>query len=108
MVDTDADVLCDVQEEELDPQKTVNNCQLYLKHEIDSYGMAFITVAYDPESDLAINVTKDVSEEMTIETDDLTLTYVADYAADGVYFNLVDKLTGESKTLGFDIRYWQS
>jgi hypothetical protein len=70
--------------------------------------MAFITVAYDPESDLAINVTKDLSEEMTIETDDLTLTYVADYAAEGVYFNLVDKLTSESKTLGFDIRYWQS
>lgn len=70
--------------------------------------MAFITVAYDPKSDLTINVTKDLSEEMTIETDELALTYIPDYAADGVFFNLTDKFTGESKTLGFDIRYWQS
>ena len=36
MIESAADVLCDVQEEELYPSTTVNNCQLYLKHAIGS------------------------------------------------------------------------
>lgn len=41
----------------------------------------------------------------TLESDDLIVTLV-DYPEDGVYFELTDKLSGESKMLGFDLRYW--
>ena len=109
MVDAEADVLCDMQEEELYPTQLVNNCQLYIKHEIESNGLGFITVRYDTEADLTIPTLKAKdATAMVIETDDLQLSYMPDYAAEGVYFNLLDKVSGESKTLGFDIRYWQS
>jgi len=109
MVDAEADVLCDVQEEELYPTTNVNNCQLYIKHEIESNGLGFITVRYDPEANLTVNTLKAAdATTMAIESADLKLSYLPDYTAEGVYFSLLDKVSGESKTLGFDMRYWQS
>ena len=49
-----------------------------------------------------------MDQDYTILSDELSLSYLADYANEGVYFNLTDKLSGESKVIGFDIRYWQS
>jgi hypothetical protein len=43
---------------------------------------------------------------MVIESTDLKLTYLPGYDGDGVYFTLLDKLSGETQTLGFDMRYW--
>jgi len=71
----------------------VNNCQLYIKHEIEAYGLGFIMVTFDGEADLAINVTDLPSDDMTIETDELALTYLPGYDAEGVYFSLLDKKT---------------
>jgi hypothetical protein len=106
MVDAYADVLCDMQEEELFPSKQVNNCQLYIKHDLESNALGFLTVSYDPTADLTIPLTHNTNENLILESDDLTLTYIAEYVNEGVYFNLTDKLSGESKILGFDLRYW--
>ena len=59
MVDTQADVLCDLQEKELQPTQTVDNCQLFIKYEIESNGLGFITVTYNPEVDLTVRVSRD-------------------------------------------------
>lgn len=106
MVSTDADVLCNAQLQELDSTKTVNNCQLYVKYEIKSYSLGLIMVSYDADADLA-NKTSDQTE-MKIESEDLILTYEPEFAGEGVFFAILDKQSGESKTLGFDVRYWQS
>jgi len=106
MVEAPADVLCDVQEEELYPSKTVNNCQLYLRHPVESNSLGFFVVRYDPTVDLAIPVFSDFSQEMVIESDDLALKYLPDYAGEGVYFELTDKDAGSKKIVGFDLRYW--
>ena len=45
---------------------------------------------------------------MIIESDDLSLKYLSDYDGEGVYFELTDKLSGVAKTVGFDLKYWQS
>ena len=86
----------------------MDNCQLYIQHELVSNSIGFITITYDPEADLTIGVTHAFNESMTIETDEIALTYVADYDKEGVFFSLKDKLSGECKILGFDLRYWQS
>ena len=108
MVDASADVLCDMQEEELYPSKQVNNCQLYIKHDLESNALGFLTVSYDPTADLTIPVSRNTNEDFTLESEDLILTYMADYINEGVFFKLTDKLSSESKMLGFDLRYWQS
>lgn len=77
-----------------------------MRHDVESYGLAFITVAYDPSIDLTINAS--TSDTMSIETEELSLTYLPGYDGEGVYFSLTDKKTGQMNTLGFDIRYWQS
>ena len=86
MVDASADVLCDMQEEELYPSKQVNNCQLYIKHDLESNALGFLTVSYDPTADLTIPLIRNTSEDLILESDDLTLTYIADYVNEGVYF----------------------
>jgi hypothetical protein len=40
-----------------------------VRHDVESYGLAFITVSYDPSIDLAINAS--TSEAMSIDTDEL-------------------------------------
>lgn len=54
MVDATADVLCDMQEEELYPSQLVDNCQLFIKHDLESNGLGFLTITYDPTADLTI------------------------------------------------------
>ena len=106
MVNAQAEVHCNVQQEELYPTQVVTNCWLYVKHEIDSNSVGFFTVRYDSSVDIAIHSGRIVN--MQIESDDLLLKYEREYAGEGVYFELTDKMTGESKILGFDMRYWQS
>jgi hypothetical protein len=84
----------------------VTNCQLYIKQTIDAYGLGFFTVTYDAQSQLTVNSSR--AEQMMIESDELALTYLPDYDAEGIYFSLLDKQTQETKTIGFDVRYWQS
>ena len=66
MVPTQADVLCDFQEEELHPSQTIDNCQLYINHEVQSNGLGFITITYDPTVDLTIRVSRDLDQDYTI------------------------------------------
>jgi hypothetical protein len=70
--------------------------------------LGFLTVSYDPTADLTIPVSRNTNEDFTLESEDLILTYMADYINEGVFFKLTDKLSSESKMLGFDLRYWQS
>lgn len=86
----------------------VNNCQLYIQHDLASNALGFITITYDPETDLTVRVSQSIDEPMIIETDEISLSYVADNLQDGIFFNLTDKQSGESKMLGFDLRYWKS
>jgi len=69
-------------------------------------GIGFFTVEYDSKTDLSIRVRTDT--ELKIENDELSLKYLPDYESEGVYFEMTDKLSDDSKVVGFDIRYWQS
>lgn len=89
----------------------MNDCQLYVKHKIEAYGLGFLMVSYAAEVDLAIHTTPitSLSSVLTIESPDLSLTYIPYMnGSDGVFFQLTDKATQSSKTIGFDVRYWQS
>jgi hypothetical protein len=50
-----------------------------------------------------------VGGDLTIENDELKLTYNSDsdMIEQGILFTLTDKLTGESNPVGFSLRYWQ-
>jgi hypothetical protein len=70
--------------------------------------MGFFMVKYDSTVDIAVPIVTDVSEDLAIESDDISLRYLADYDGEGVYFELTDKVSGVAKTVGFDLRFWQS
>lgn len=84
MLEAEANVLCNIQEEESDPSSNVDNCQLFIKHEVPAGGIGFFTVEYSSANDLSIRVQTDA--DLTIETDELSLTYLPDYAGEGIYF----------------------
>jgi hypothetical protein len=71
MIPAEAEVLCNLQQEESDPQSTVQNCQLFIKQEVPAGGIGFFTVEYSAESDLAIQVQNETSTDLVIESDDL-------------------------------------
>ena len=54
MVAAEAEVLCNLQQLELYPDQTVNNCWLYVNQTIDSNGIGFLTVQYDSNVDIAV------------------------------------------------------
>ena len=45
---------------------------------------------------------------MIIESEDLVLRYLPDYVGEGVFFELTDRASEATKTMGFDLRFWQS
>jgi hypothetical protein len=104
-------VLCNLQQRETNPSTQVRNCQLYIEHEIEAYGIGFFLIRFDEETELAVDTTSDSlsSTNLFIESADLSLTYLpAMTGPDGVYFLLTDEQYLWSKIIGFDVRYWQS
>lgn len=68
--------------------------------------VGFTKLTYDLSVDLATDsCTQD--ESQVIESDELSLEYT-DISDSTVWFNLTDKVTGESNPVGFSIRYYQS
>jgi hypothetical protein len=63
-------------------------------------------VKHDPTVDIAVPIVTDMSDELAIESDDIAVKYLADHDGEGVYFELTDKVSGVTKTVGFDLRYW--
>jgi hypothetical protein len=55
----EANVLCNFQEEESDPSSDVENCQLFIRHEVPAGGIGFFTVEYDSATNLSIRVRTD-------------------------------------------------
>ena len=71
--------------------------------------MTFLTLTSDASVDLAIPAQSPTEQVVSIESDDLVLTYDAfkSMTEEGVLFTLTDKVTGESNPIGFSLRYWK-
>jgi hypothetical protein len=111
MVPINGDVLCNEQEDELNPDQTIENCQLFIDKPIQAEQLSFFTIEYAIDQDLRVDVHdfESSNEEVIMETDAVSLTYNAEITTseDGVFFDLKHKLTNSTDLIGFDLRYWQ-
>jgi hypothetical protein len=105
-VEADAEVLCSEQQDEHNSTNLQNNCWLYVKHEIGPHALGFFTVQYNADSGAVAPITQ--KDTLSIESEELKLTWLPHYSANGTYFSLLDKQTGENKTLGLDMRFYRS
>lgn len=84
MLDAKADVLCNLEPSGTKTTDTKENCLLYVRQTIEAGAIGFFTVQYDANIDIAIQTTR--AEEMSIESNEIKLTYLPDFDGDGVYF----------------------
>jgi hypothetical protein len=106
-------VLCAEQQRELAtlPTDFVNNCQMFVEHNVASGQITFITLQYDKNVNIAVQaITPSTLQDISIESDELILSYNAENSLieNGVLFTLTDKKTGEENPLGLSIRFWSS
>jgi len=100
--DAISSVICNQQQQELDPSSLVTNCNMFVTQTVLPGQISLTQVVYSET-----NTDTCSSDGDFIESADLSLQYlgVTDGAA---VFNLLDKATGEINPVGFGLRYWRS
>ena len=107
MQNAEATVLCNQQKDE-STERMVENCQMYVKHQVTAGQVSFITLTSDLTTNLAVSAESVTEQVVSIESEELVLTYDSSktMVEGGVLFTLTDKVTGESNPIGFSLRYW--
>jgi len=99
-VDAVSSVICNDQQQEAYPKKTVTNCNMYIEQETKAHEISFTQVIFD-----ATVVDMCTSDSNIIESDEISLEFMS--LVDGnAIFTMTDKLTGETNPVGFGLRFW--
>lgn len=82
---------------------------MYVEHLVQPGQVTLITLNSDASVDLAVNAETSEDQIISIESDDLILSYDSQNSMvdEGVLFTLTDKVTGEKNPIGFGLRFWQ-
>jgi lysosomal alpha-mannosidase len=102
-----ASVICQVIQDETHPEYMNNDCNMYIKQEIEAGQIGFTKIQYDADSHLHQDTCDDV-ESQVISTDELELSYNGIIDDGVVYFNLTDKVANQTNVVGFSLRWWSS
>jgi hypothetical protein len=101
-VDAKADVICHVQQQELNPDQTIDDCIMNIEQTIGGGEIGFTRVQFDSEHSLTENCHEETAAKQ-IKSDSLTLTYKG-VEDDIIWFE--QATGGASHEVGLSLRYW--
>lgn len=101
-----ASVICNTQQTELYPSETVTDCNMFVKQTVLAGAVGFTKLTYNATSHLAVDTCSQTAGSI-IESNVLSLKYTGSDSNQVAYFDLTDKTTQETNSIGFSLKYWQ-
>jgi len=101
-----ASVICNTQQTELYPNETVTDCNMFVQQTVLAGEVAFTKLTYNATAHLEADTCSQTAG-MTIESNVLSLTFTSVSADQVAYFDLTDKTTQETNSIGISLKYWQ-
>jgi hypothetical protein len=102
-----ASVICNTQQTELYPNETVTDCNMFVQQTVLAGEVAFTKLTYNSTVHLEADTCSQIARNTTIESNVLSLTFTSVSEDQVAYFDLTDKTTQETNSIGISLKYWQ-